>query len=382
MYFKILWSQAKQKWQVTLLLFLAMTALVTLYVYLQNTSQFSSRSMALAMKAMGHNMILLPKEADPLAVYLCTDGQDPFSEESTCALATHPDLSSKYYVSVLQKRLTLSGLDIVLTGIEPVLRGDETAEKSHPIPSVPSNHARLGFAVGKGLKLDEGDQISILGEPFAVAEILPERGDLEDYRVYVSLKDCQRMLGLEGKIHVIWAFMCLGHGGTIQELEARQRKLLEEYTPALRHISKMDIATGRYTARLTTEKSLFYLLALVFSVTVLVIVVTGLQEVTERRRELGIFIALGATTGYVVLLYLGKMLIIAVAAALAGFYAGSELAVGFTSQFLVSNTQPVSILYERLPVVLLLTCAAALGAMLPPIIQLVRTDPNQTLNAE
>jgi len=53
--------------------FSAMTSLVTLYVYLRNTNQFANRSMQLIMKNMGHNMLILPEEADPYDVYLCTE---------------------------------------------------------------------------------------------------------------------------------------------------------------------------------------------------------------------------------------------------------------------------------------------------------------------
>jgi len=50
-----------------------MTSLVTLYVYLRNTNQFANRSMQLIMKNMGHNMLILPEEANPYDVYLCTE---------------------------------------------------------------------------------------------------------------------------------------------------------------------------------------------------------------------------------------------------------------------------------------------------------------------
>ncbi len=55
MFFRVLISQAKHKWIVTLLVGLAMMCLVTLYVYLNNTAEFANRSMQLVMKNMGHN---------------------------------------------------------------------------------------------------------------------------------------------------------------------------------------------------------------------------------------------------------------------------------------------------------------------------------------
>ena len=75
MFLKIVTTQIRHKWSVALLIFLAMTALVTLYVYARNTAAFSNRSMQLVMKNMGHNLLILPKDADTWRRLLrCTDG--------------------------------------------------------------------------------------------------------------------------------------------------------------------------------------------------------------------------------------------------------------------------------------------------------------------
>ena len=72
MFFKLIVRQLWHKRVVALLVFLAMTALVTLYVYSSNTSNFASRSMQLVMKNMGHNLLILPQDADLQALYLCS----------------------------------------------------------------------------------------------------------------------------------------------------------------------------------------------------------------------------------------------------------------------------------------------------------------------
>ena len=65
-----------------------------------------------------------------------------------------------------------------------------------------------------------------------------------------------------------------------------------------------------------------------------------------------------------------------------GFVLGSHLAVGLTAPFLLSNTQGVSVLWEDLPSVMALACLVALTAMLPPMLALMRMDPNRTLREE
>ena len=104
MFLRILANQARHKWGIALLILLAMTSLVTLYVYSNNTTRFANRSMQLVMKNMGHNLLILPEKADPRSVYLCSDDQVLLPDEATRRMAAARGLSSRYYVSVLQAR--------------------------------------------------------------------------------------------------------------------------------------------------------------------------------------------------------------------------------------------------------------------------------------
>jgi ABC-type lipoprotein release transport system permease subunit len=378
-FFKIIFSQARYRWVFTLLLFLAMTVLVTLYVYLLNTNRFTNRAMQLVMKNMGHNMFILPETANPLDTFLCTEHQPLFEDETTHKLAEHLELFSRYYVSVLQQRCALNGADLLLTGIEPVERTDETSEKGNMMQPVPPGTVRLGHAAAKSLGLQEGAELELLGKSFRVEKILQPQGTERDYRIYLALNECQTLLGLEGRINAIWAFQCLHHGGPLQEIEDLHAEMLAKALPGFRHISIMPIARGRYLARETTSKTLYYVLGIVLGATVLIIAIAGMQEVTERRREVGILVAMGAGLPYIAGLYLVKISMLAAAAAVTGFLIGSELAVRMTASFLVTQTRSVRILWGDLPSVTLLSVAVALAAMLLPMIQLIRTDPSKTL---
>ncbi len=381
MFLRIAVKQARHRWAISLLLFLAMTSLVALYVYIRNTSLFSNRSMQLIVKNMGHNMIILPTGANPLDTYLCTDQQMPFSEEATRSLAGNPRLVSKYYVSVLQKRVGIGGHELVLTGIEPVEGPGETAEKANMITAVPAGTARLGSGASRVLGAKAGGEIDVFGSRFTVGETLPPRGTIDDYRVFTALSDCQRLLGAEGRINLILAFLCLHRGG-LEESDRYQARELEKALPGFRHITKTDIARGRYMARMTTARYLYYLLAIVLAVTVLIIVITGIQEVSERTREVGILVAMGTGYTYIVGLYMVKMLFLAVAGSVSGFLLGSKLAVWLTSSFLVVETMRVTVLWSHLPHVMLLTSLVALGAEAVPMVKLLRLDPNVILMEE
>lgn len=357
---------------------LAMTCLVSLYVYLNNTTTFANRSMQLVMKNMGHNLLILPKGADPWDVYLCTESQTLFSDAVTEQMSEALALSSRYYVSVLQTRWNLDGTEVLLTGIEPVARPDETREKANMVQPLAGDEARMGAECARRLGKQVGDSVEVGGASFRVVEVLPAKTTLDDCRLYVNLEQCQRLSGKPGQINFILAFLCL-HAGSLEESLDSQEKQLSERFPGFRQISRMDVAQGRYLARMTTQKSLHYLLAIAAVATVVVIAVTGLQEVHDRRYETGILLAMGTSHVYLAGLYVVKIVAIAAAASLAGFFLGSVLAVELTAPFLVVNTKPVTMLWTHLPFTVALTVGVALMAEMIPVARLLTLDPNAIL---
>ena len=378
MFLRIITSQARHKWEIVLLVLLAMTSLVTLYVYSSNTTKFANRSMQIVMKNMGHNLLIVPKEADLWSIYTCSDRQVLFPDDTTRKMSNALSLASRYYVSVLQERVSVDGHELVLTGIAPIARKDESAEKRNMILPLAEGEARLGYEVARLLRKNVGDSLRILSDNFQVVEVLEPKASLDDCRVYIDLSQCQRMLSKEDGINVILAFLCL-HRGSLEEALEFQKQKLAEIFPGFRLIGRMDIAQGRHLARLTTQKSLYYLVGIVAAATVIVIAVTGLQEVSARRHETGIMIAMGVSHTYIVCLYLVKTLVLALTASVVGFVLGSGLAVHFTAPFLVVNTQPVTFLWQQLPTIVALTCVVAFVAEIIPVIKLLSLDPNTIL---
>ncbi len=378
MFLRIVASQTRYKWVVALLVFLAMTTLVTLYVYASNTAAFSNRSMQLVMKNMGHNLLILPEGADPWAVYCCADGLPLVPQDTTKRMSKALNLSSRYYVSVLQARVEVAGQQLAMTGIEPVARKDETQEKGNMVLPLGPDEARLGSEAARKLDAKIGHPLEILGKKFRIVEVLPPKAALDDCRIYINLATCQELLDKAEQIQYILAFLCL-HSGSLEDALAIQQQKLTSRFPGFRQIARMDIAQGRHLARLTTSKSLYYLLGIVAAATVIVVAVTGLQEVNDRRHETGIMIAMGVSQVYVVGLYLVKTLVLALTASAAGFVLGSLLAVSFTTPFLVVNTRPVTFLWDQFPTVAALTCAVALVAEIVPIAKLLSLDPSTIL---
>ena len=97
MFLKMIVRQARHKWPVTLLLWVAMTVLVSLYVYLGNSAQFANPSVQITMKSMGHNLLLISKTANPLDAHLCTDRQVLFPVQVASDLGDGGHIFSLHY---------------------------------------------------------------------------------------------------------------------------------------------------------------------------------------------------------------------------------------------------------------------------------------------
>ncbi|MFH0921337.1 MAG: FtsX-like permease family protein [Fibrobacterota bacterium] len=382
MHLTLIRRQATYKWLVTLLLFLAITASVSLNTYIRNTSIYMNRSMQLIVKNMGHNLLYMPGETNPFDMYGCTGGEKAFPDKVAELLARHKELASRYFVAVLQEKWTASdGKTYLLTGIRPVERKDETAEKANMIRPLSGNAIRLGASVARHLNIGQGSELWIQGKAFNVTGVMDEKGNVDDFRIYLPLGRLQEMTGRVDSIHFIMAFLCQ-HSEDVPKALAQERLLLSGIAPDLKLIAKTDILQGRNLARTTTSRSLYYLLGLIFAVALLIIIITGLQEVAERRKEAGVLTALGAGPGYIVSLYMIKIGVLAAGAALTGFFMGSFMAVHWTSGFLVTETVPVTFQWADLPETIIITVLAALAAESVPVISLIRSDPGTVLTEE
>jgi len=375
MFTRIILGQLRHKWPINLLLFLAMTALVSLYVFILNTNRFSARSMQLIMKNMGLNQLIIPESQPASDTYLCTEKQREFPDGTTREVAGHTELLSKYYLSVLQERMNVADVPLVLTGIQPVQRPDETQEKGNPVKPVKPGTARLGSMAAVSLGAREGQRLDIKGRAFTVLGVASEQGTLDDYRVFLNLADMQALVGKQGKINAILSFECLEVGGSLEQTHRYQRENFARVMPGFKQFNIESIARGRYYARRMTEKYQYCLLGLVAMITVLIIVITGFQEVAERKYETGILVAQGAGYLYIMGLYLSKTLGLSILAAVTGFLLGGSASVLLTTPFLATNTQDVTILWGNLPPTVALIGVVALVAEFIPMIKLVRMDP-------
>ena len=209
-------------------------------------------------------------------------------------------------------------------------------------------------------------------EHFTVSGILSTGGEEEGY-VYMSLKDLKRLTSDE----------TLDAAELSVSADAGE---LEEYSKAISD-ADLDI-TARLVKRVTRSEAsvLGKLQALVFLVTAVVLLLTMicvsttmLAVVSERRREIGLRKALGASDGSIRKEFLGEGMFLG---GLGGVF-GALLGFGFAQLVSVSVFgSPITFRPLLLPVTILVSMAIAAVSCQMPIRRAVAIDPAIVLKGE
>lgn len=206
-----------------------------------------------------------------------------------------------------------------------------------------------------------------------VAGILETGGPEEKY-VYISMEDMQQLTGTEGTLDVV-------------ELSiSAEREELEAYTESIH--KAVPAVSPRLVKRVTESESqvLTKLQALVLLVTVVVLVLTMIcvattmtAVVTERRREIGLRKALGATDQEIIGEFMGEGLLLGGIGGLIGVFLGFAFA-----QYVSVNVFTSSITFQLwlLPVTVISSVLVTGLACLMPVRSATEVDPALVLKGE
>ncbi|MFH0753147.1 MAG: ABC transporter permease [Candidatus Omnitrophota bacterium] len=162
--------------------------------------------------------------------------------------------------------------------------------------SIQSDHdALLGFAAAKRMKKSVGDKIRIRGEDFQVCGIFSSPSLIEDGGIIVPLKTLQRIKKAQGKVTTI-SFR-LDNRDSLK-VDAAQRQEMTRYIqerisalfPDLEVKDMQDFASAPFTVVFSFTWAIS---VIVFLIVILGIVNTMTTAVLERRKEIGILLAIG-----------------------------------------------------------------------------------------
>lgn len=341
----------------------ALTVSVAVIVAVRTVTISAREDISEQMHTLGANMIILPAVTS-MSGYYTADFGDEVMPESYVDRLTSSEISEDLHhvIPKLSSPYRIAGRDLILTGVLPKnehrprpkwrtaeqgLFFEQPAEEEkvspgtaapRPVPmlspeaaaknrerasleEIRTGEAFLGSEAARLLGRKAGDRLEIGSSEFKVAKVLEEMGSVDDLRVFIHLHQAQAVLQKGRVINAIELIGC----GCERDLLALGGNI-EKMLPGVKTRTITQIArTQRETVRLMEKFTLVALLLVIF-VGWGLISNAAAADVLERRREIGILMAMGAASRFVFLFFLKKAAAMGLAGGLAGFFIGTFLA--------------------------------------------------------
>lgn len=377
---------------------------IAVIVGIENTTRYSEKAVAGELDALGANILILPKDAT-VQDYYSADFQQSEIPESYVSILTGSDLQGidnlspklSVPVEIRGKKATLTGIlpknefkskatwqgtlgafsKPEGCGIQATIPGISDTSKNlvrkRVIDDLALDAVLVGADIAASLQIKEGNFIEVLGKRFKVEVVLPITGTVDDGRVFAHLHTVQEITGKKSVLHSIEIVGCCSaiSAGLIQKLN----KLL----PDAKVVTITQIVSTQIKTNLVMQK--------ISSILLIVIVLVGsasianymFANVHERRREIGIYMALGASSGWIMKLFLLKALIVGATGGLIGYIVGTFLAVSLGPQIAGVPVYPIAmfIIWS-----LVISTILALAASAIPAAKAATLDPTSIMKEE
>ncbi len=371
---------------------------IAVMVAIQSTTHYSEKAVAGELDALGANILLLAKDAT-VQDYYSADFQQSEIPESYVSVLTNSgiqgldNLSPKYSmpVDLGMRRATLTGILPrnefkskatwqttlglftqpegcgIMANIPGITDSSQTLVRRRVIEDLAPDAVLVGADVASSQSIKEGDSLTILGNRFVAEAVLPITGTVDDGRLFAHLHTVQKLAGKDSVLHSIEIVGCCSAIST--GLVQRLNKLL----PDAKVVTISQIVSTQIRANTVMARISLILLVVILVVGGASIANYMFANVYERRREIGIYMSMGANSNWIQKIFLLKALIIGLAGGVIGYILGSAFAV-----FLGPRIAGVPVL--PLPMYALYSMAIstviALGASAIPAFNATNVDPS------
>ncbi len=235
--------------------------------------------------------------------------------------------------------------------------------------------AVVGSKAAADLKLSAGDTINVsLYAPIAisVAKVLPVTGGRDDTFVFLPLAAAQKVLALEGKISAV--LVRTSDVSRVSETRSTLGHML-----GVQAVPPSEVFDTLVGILATVRQTMILIAGIAIAVGVFTTMNTMIMSVQERRRDIGLLRAVGATRREVFRLFLYESVVVSAVGGLVG------LAVGYVATLLLPRASGLGL--EALPqyspafIGICLVVAVAVGAIaaLYPAMMAARVEPIRAL---
>ncbi len=360
------------------------------------------------MRKMGYNVLILNKDQSISELEKNGYATTYMDYNDAWVLAESGIKTLNHLLPVLQEKIYWEEMDteIYLTGIrgqvpvysKPAHLTDDFEYRSPIMERVPEGKADLGEDIAKSLNLRPGDKINIKGEEFEVNKVYSQKGTKDDLSVWIPLDKAQSILERPDKINGILALQCVCVSDDLGQLK-------EEIKSALPHTKVFEFSSliaaradvrkraeklheEIMTAEITHQMELRREKERLASILVIILIVVAsiwifmmiLNNVRERKHEIGILRAIGFNRKKVLQIFLGKSALMGAVAGVAGCLAGILLGILWSGTDLNNSGEllSASIIIPGL----LLSPVLALAAGFIPSLMAAIQDPAIILSEE
>lgn len=311
------------------LLMMALTLGVTTVVALYLIAWAMQLDLANKIDAFGANMVVVPKSKNLSLSYggVTLGGlqyeANTLTEEDAAKIRT---IKNKENINIIAPKLlgvqNIKGKRVMIAGVnfDEELRLKKWWEIKGKTPEV-SRDILLGANASDKLNLKIGGTFTINGSSYKISGIVKRVGTQEDDLIYMGLQQAQIVFKKPGQLSLIEvAAFC--STCPIEQIVAQT----SEKIPGAKVSALLQAAKSR-----NSLVGQFITFAVVLSVTMMVvaalIVFTNmLSSVRERRREIGIFRAIGYRRAHILQIILSESIFISLVSGIIGYLAGFGVA--------------------------------------------------------
>jgi len=362
------------------------------------------------MRNMGYNVLILNKEQSLSELEKNGYATTYLDVNDVWKIAESGIKTLNHLLPVLQEKIFWKekNTEILITGIQgqvPVYSKPghltENFEYRSPIMErVPEGKADLGEEIATLLNLRPGEKITIKGESFEINRVYARRGTKDDMSVWIPLDKAQKILGRQGKINGILALECICAIEMLGQVKNEVAAILPhtqvfEFSSLIAaradvrkraaelHKEMMgDEIAHQSQLRAEKEKLASILVLILIAGASAWIFFLVLNNVRERRHEIGILRAIGFSRNMILQIFLGKSAIIGVTGGITGTVLGIILGVIWSNTDAVTLGMQNSVNLSVIILGLVLAPMLAVAAGLIPSIMAANQDPAAMLSEQ
>lgn len=241
-------------------------------------------------------------------------------------------------------------------------------------PGAP-DEALAGRRLASMLALAPGAAVDVNGHTFRVVGILAENGSQDDDILFVDLAAAQSAMAKPDAVSLV-EVSALCSECPVEDMVAQIAAVLPQaQVTAMRQAVMLRMNTVGQLSRFTVALSVVVVL-----IGGLVVLMTMLGAVAERRQEIGLFRALGFRQRHVMQVILGEVAIVSVVGGILGWLMGMGAAVFLAPRVAQVNT---AVPWDPLLAAVAIACAVTVGlaAGLYPAAHAARLDPTIALRS-